>query len=285
MGQNRFHVVQDETAVRWKRCQEVQCRLPALLQANPGVDPYVPRAGSVLRPSPADAASPDAPREGLVINLAELRLYYYPPGKNEVTVYPIGIGQLGGTTITPTMVTTVSDKRANPIPDTYRQHSRAHKAMGIELPAVELLVPTIRWAITPSASRRLWRSLSPARHQCRFRHRYARSSSGSHSGLRDNDIKALVQHYLAGHEGEHYHTRRSRRRLSRMAAVWLRSISRCLEHIDDDPQTLPITLNAAMTAFKRAPQTDGTVMERAMDYRLACRLTSPVMLTPGPQSL
>ncbi len=22
--------------------------------------------------------------------------------------------------------------------------------------------------------------------------------------LRDNDIKALVQHYLAGHEGEHY---------------------------------------------------------------------------------
>jgi hypothetical protein len=32
-----------------------------------------------------------------------------------VTVYPIGIGQLGGTTITPTMVTTVSDKRANPL--------------------------------------------------------------------------------------------------------------------------------------------------------------------------
>ncbi|NJG51355.1 hypothetical protein GEP11_23205, partial [Salmonella enterica subsp. enterica serovar Anatum] len=31
----------------------------------------------------------------------ELRLYYYQPGKNTVTVYPIGIGQLGGDTLTP----------------------------------------------------------------------------------------------------------------------------------------------------------------------------------------
>jgi lipoprotein-anchoring transpeptidase ErfK/SrfK len=47
---------------------------------------------------PLQTLLPDAPREGMVINLAELRLYYYPPGKNEVTVYPIGIGQLGGDT-------------------------------------------------------------------------------------------------------------------------------------------------------------------------------------------
>jgi L,D-transpeptidase YcfS len=52
----------------------------ALLQANPGVDPYVPRAGSVLT-IPLQTLLPDAPREGLVINLAELRLYYYPPGR------------------------------------------------------------------------------------------------------------------------------------------------------------------------------------------------------------
>ncbi len=44
------------------------------------VDPYVPRAGSVLT-IPLQTLLPDAPREGLVINLAELRLYYYPPGK------------------------------------------------------------------------------------------------------------------------------------------------------------------------------------------------------------
>ncbi|STT53802.1 LysM domain/ErfK/YbiS/YcfS/YnhG family protein [Klebsiella pneumoniae] len=52
------------------------------------------------------------------------------------------------------------------------------------------------------------------------------------------------------------------------------------EHIDDDPQTLPITLNAAMTAFKQAPQTDGTVMERADELPLGhADWTSPVMLS------
>ncbi|VTP67218.1 Probable L,D-transpeptidase YnhG precursor [Leclercia adecarboxylata] len=30
-----------------------------------------------------------------MVNLAELRLYYYPPGENSVQVYPLGIGQLG----------------------------------------------------------------------------------------------------------------------------------------------------------------------------------------------
>ncbi|MGS2962876.1 L,D-transpeptidase family protein, partial [Escherichia coli] len=75
-------------------------------------DPYVPRAGRVL-PIPLQTLLPEALREGIVINIAELRLYYYPQGKNSVTVYPIGIGRLGGDTLTPTMVTIVSDKRAN----------------------------------------------------------------------------------------------------------------------------------------------------------------------------
>ena len=113
VGQNQFHVVQDDGGSLEAIAKKYNVGFLALLQANPGVDPYVPRAGSVLT-IPLQTLLPDAPREGLVINLAELRLYYYPPGKNEVTVYPIGIGQLGGTTITPTMVTTVSDKRANP---------------------------------------------------------------------------------------------------------------------------------------------------------------------------
>lgn len=75
----------------------------------------------------------------MVINLAEPRLYYYPPHSNTVTVYPVGIGQLGGNTLTPTMKTTLSDKRANPT-WTPTASIRAHyKAKGIELPAV---IPT-----------------------------------------------------------------------------------------------------------------------------------------------
>ncbi|TGD55975.1 hypothetical protein C9F10_00070, partial [Salmonella enterica subsp. enterica serovar Poona] len=55
-----------------------------------------------------------APPDRRGLPLAEVRLYSYQPGKNPGTVYPIGIGQLGGDTLTPTMVTTISDKRANP---------------------------------------------------------------------------------------------------------------------------------------------------------------------------
>ena len=39
------------------------------------------------------------------------------------------------------------------------------------------------------------------------------------------------------------------------------------KNIDDDPQTLPINLNAAMVSFKTDARTDGIVMERAMEAR------------------
>ncbi len=93
-GENRFHVVENDGGSLEAIAKKYNVGFLALLQANPGVDPYVPRAGSVLT-IPLQTILPDAPRQGIVINLAELRLYYYPPGKNEVTVYPIGIGQLG----------------------------------------------------------------------------------------------------------------------------------------------------------------------------------------------
>ncbi|SUC46662.1 Probable L,D-transpeptidase YcfS precursor [Providencia stuartii] len=55
---------------------------------------------------------PATPRTGIIINLAELRLYYYPEGSKEVVVYPIGIGQLGRDT--PEMVTSVSQSIKDP---------------------------------------------------------------------------------------------------------------------------------------------------------------------------
>lgn len=111
-GENKFHVVENDGGSLEAIAKNITSAF-SLCYRLTGVDPYVPRAGSVLT-IPLQTLLPDAPREGIVINIAELRLYYYPPGKNSVTVYPIGIGQLGGDTLTPTMVTTVSDKRANP---------------------------------------------------------------------------------------------------------------------------------------------------------------------------
>ncbi len=130
VGENKFHVVENDGGSLEAIAKKYNVGFLALLQANPGVDPHVPRAGSVLT-IPLQTLLPDAPREGIVINIAELRLYYYPPGKNSVTVYPIGIGQLGGDTLTPTMVTTVSDKRANPTWTPTANIRARYKAQGL----------------------------------------------------------------------------------------------------------------------------------------------------------
>lgn len=61
-----------------------------LVKANPGVDPWLPGEGSVIT-LPRMYVLPDARREGIVINLAEYRLYYYTDGG--VQVYSVGVGR------------------------------------------------------------------------------------------------------------------------------------------------------------------------------------------------
>jgi L,D-transpeptidase ErfK/SrfK len=82
-----------------------------LLAANRGVDPWNPgRDRAVV--VPRFYLLPDAPRHGLVINLAEQRLYYFPPGRAVVETYPIGLGVQGAST--PIGATRVVAKEANP---------------------------------------------------------------------------------------------------------------------------------------------------------------------------
>ncbi len=231
---------------------------------------------------PLQTLLPDAPREGLVINLAELRLYYYPPGKNEVTVYPIGIGQLGGTTITPTMVTTVSDKRANPTRTPTANIRARYKAMGIELPAVVPAGPDNpmgHHAIRLAAYGGVY-----LLHGTNADFGIGMRVSSGCIRLRDNDIKALYNTISPGTKVNIINTpiKASVEPDGRRLVEVHQPLS---EHIDDDPQTLPITLNAAMTAFKQAPQTDGTVMERAMNYRSGMPIDVTRHAEPGPQSL
>jgi L,D-transpeptidase ErfK/SrfK len=61
--------------------------------ANPGVDVWVPEAGGRIT-LPLSFILPDAPRRGIVINLAAMRLFQYRgDGKSlVVSTYPIGIG-------------------------------------------------------------------------------------------------------------------------------------------------------------------------------------------------
>lgn len=65
-----------------------------LQEANPGVDPDKPEPGSVLI-IPTQYILPDVPKTGVVINLVEMRLYYFPPNQKEVYIFPVGIGREG----------------------------------------------------------------------------------------------------------------------------------------------------------------------------------------------
>jgi L,D-transpeptidase ErfK/SrfK len=107
--------------------------LSNMLEANPGVDVFLPKSGSTLV-VPQQLILPDTVREGIVINVAEMRLYYYPAGSNTVEVLPIGIGQAGRETPR-NWVTAVERKQEapswTPTPNTRREYA----ARGERLPA------------------------------------------------------------------------------------------------------------------------------------------------------
>lgn len=85
-----------------------------MVAANPGTDPWVPGEGTdvVL---PTVHLMPDlgeAKPEGIVINLADMRLYFFEEGSLAPRSFPIGIGRDGLNT--PTGVTKIVGKRKDP---------------------------------------------------------------------------------------------------------------------------------------------------------------------------
>jgi L,D-transpeptidase ErfK/SrfK len=83
----------------------------ALAAANPGVDQFEPGAGRRLI-IPSLYVLPDAPHQGIVINLAQWRLFYFPPGGDRVETYPLGLSVFGSKT--PLGATSVVRKEPNP---------------------------------------------------------------------------------------------------------------------------------------------------------------------------
>jgi L,D-transpeptidase ErfK/SrfK len=68
-----------------------------IIRANPGVDMWLPGEGTEIL-LPGRRILPPGPRDGLVVNLPEHRLYYYPkPRKGQhrvVITYPVSIGRM-----------------------------------------------------------------------------------------------------------------------------------------------------------------------------------------------
>ena len=81
-----------------------------LKRANPGVDPWLPGEGTWVT-VPSRWILPDAPREGIVLNIPEMRLYYYLPDSRVMTS-PLGVGMEGEDT--PDGTYRVGQKRTNP---------------------------------------------------------------------------------------------------------------------------------------------------------------------------
>ena len=100
-----------------------------LVRANPGVDPWLPGEGTEIV-LPTEFILPDAPREGIVLNLAQMRLYYFPKPKKEgpveVITHPIGIGKVGWATPegTTKVVSHVKDPTWTPPVSVREQHAK-----------------------------------------------------------------------------------------------------------------------------------------------------------------
>jgi L,D-transpeptidase ErfK/SrfK len=82
------------------------------MAANPGINPWLPGDDKTVT-VPNFFILPDAPRTGIVINLAERRIYYYPPGGKTVETYPAGVGVQADAT--PLGVTHVVLKEDGPV--------------------------------------------------------------------------------------------------------------------------------------------------------------------------
>lgn len=116
--------------------EEFSLGIEEILEANPGIDPWVPGEGnSVVLPSQFILPHPSF--RGIVVNLAEMRIYYYDPkpaageGK-QVRTYPISIGR--GDWQTPVSRAKVIDKIVNPTWYPPASVRREHELMDDPLP-------------------------------------------------------------------------------------------------------------------------------------------------------
>ena len=108
-----------------------------IVAANPGIDPWLPGENTPVI-LPTQYVLPDVPRQGLVLNIASKRLFYFPSAADgepqRVLTFPIGIGRVGWET--PLGEASVISKARNPqwwVPASVRAE---HAAMGDPLPAI-----------------------------------------------------------------------------------------------------------------------------------------------------
>lgn len=107
-----------------------------LLRVNPGIDPWLPGEGTHVF-IPGQRVLPPGPPEGIVVNLPEHRLYYFPKAAKgtprTVITFPVSVGKMDWRT--PLGTTRIKAKTKNPTwypPESVRKE---HRERGDPLPA------------------------------------------------------------------------------------------------------------------------------------------------------
>lgn len=102
--------------------------------ANSSISPWTPEPGSKVL-LPLQFILPDSPHNGIALNLANMRLFYYPKKQpDKVYTYPVGIGRQGWNT--PMGLTSIVAKDANPKWHVPASIHREHAEKGDSLPNV-----------------------------------------------------------------------------------------------------------------------------------------------------
>src|SRR5450432_2521869 len=107
-----------------------------ILLANPGVDPWLPGVGREVV-VPTQFVLPASVREGVVVNVAAMRIFYFPPHKKGepqlVYTHPIGIGKVGWRT--PEGTTKIISRQKDPVWFVPKSVRDEHAESGEKLPA------------------------------------------------------------------------------------------------------------------------------------------------------
>jgi len=108
-----------------------------LLLANPGVDPWLPGVGREVI-VPTQYVLPAAPHEGVVVDVAAMRIFYFPRHKKGepqiVYTHPLGIGRVGWKT--PEGTTKIVAREKDPVWVVPASVRKEHAEDGDMLPAV-----------------------------------------------------------------------------------------------------------------------------------------------------
>lgn len=275
IGQNQAYTIQEGDKNLQAIARRFNTAAQLILESNNTIAPVYPAPGTMIT-IPSQMLLPDTPREGIVVNLAELRLYYYPPGENIVQVYPLGIGQLG--LETPVTTTRVSQKIPNPTWTPTAGIRERSLAQGIKLPPVVPAGPN-------NPLGRFALRLAEGHGEYLIHGTNAPDSVGlrvSSGCMRMNapDIKALFSQVKVGtrvqviNEPVKYSIEPDGKRYV--------EVHRPLARIDgENPQTTPILHSAGFASFVNGEDSDQALIHKALSRRAGI----PVEVSAGSNAV